>query len=317
MARILYLCHDNPNPSGGIRTLYRHVEILNSGGFDAYIVHYQTGFQPRWFQSAAPVIYADGGMGFNPDDWVVVPEDYCGALEGIRNVGCRKAVFCQGHYQIFQCLAPEASWRDYGISAVIASSIPICDFVRSVFGIEPAYIPLSLDHDLFSPGTDRERPLQVAFMPRKGAHHLRMARAIVHHLAPDLRDVPWVPIDALNESEVAATLRGAAFFLATGYREGFGLPPLEAMACGAMAIGFRAGGGTEYARDDNGFWVPDEDTFALAREMIRVFRAYRNPESGRLFDSVRAAGRATAASYNRAIETKRVIEFWSANAPQH
>ena|SRR5258705_3259523 len=314
MARILYLSHDNPRPSGGVRTLYRHVEILKKAGFDAYVVQHQKGFRMSWFRSEAPVLYAQDGLALNPEDWAVIPEDHTRGLEGLRNVGCRKAIFCQGHYQIFECIPPTASWSDYGATAALVSSIPIRDFVRSVFDIEPAYIPLSLDLDLFRPAAG-PRELQLAFMPRKGAQHLRMVQALIHHRAPDLEDIPWIAIDGFSEAEVAAILGRSAFFLATGFREGFGLPPLEAMACGAMVVGFRAGGGAEYARQDNGFWVTNEDTLALADKLIELLRAYRKGNAEALWNSVRAAGLATAARYTRDAEAKRVIEFWSEQAP--
>ena len=314
MPRILYLSHDNPRPSGGVRTLYRHVEILRNAGFDAYVVQYQNGFRPGWFSSEVPVLYAEGGLALHPEDWAVIPEDHSLVRGGLENVGCRKAIFCQGHYQIFECIPPTASWTDYGATAVLVSSLPIRDFVRSVFAIEPAYIPLSLDLELFRPLAE-PRKLQLAYMPRKGAHHLRMVQALIHHGAPELADIPWIPIDGHGEAEVAAILGRSAFFLATGHREGFGLPPLEAMACGALVVGFRAGGGAEYARLENGFWVPDEDTLALADKLIELLRAYREGNAGSLWESVRAAGYGAAARYTRSAESKRVIEFWSRQAP--
>jgi glycosyltransferase involved in cell wall biosynthesis len=314
MPRILYLSHDNPRPSGGVRTLYRHVEILRKAGFDAYIVQYQSGFQPGWFSSDVPVLYAEGGLALHAEDWAVIPEDHSLVRSGLENIGCRKAIFCQGHYQIFECIPPAASWMDYGATEVLVSSTPIRDFVRSVFAVEPAYIPLSLDLDLFRPGAE-PRKLQLAYMPRKGAHHLRMIQALIHHRAPELEEIPWIPIDGCGEAEVAAILRSSAFFLATGFREGFGLPPLEAMACGAIVVGFRAGGGAEYARQENGFWVPDEDTLALADKLIELLRAYRGGNAGSLWESVRAAGYSAAAQYTRGAEAKRLIEFWSRHAP--
>jgi hypothetical protein len=290
------------------------VEILRRAGFDAYVVHYQQGFRATWFQSDAPVLHAEGGLALDPADWVVIPEAHPAALEGFRNVDCRKAVFCQGHYLVFDFIAPESSWNAYGVTQVLVSSIPIRNFVQTIFGIEPAYIPLSLDSNLFRPAADPPT-LQVAFMPRKGAHHFRMMRGILYHRAPDLREIPWIAIDGCSEAEVAAILRRSAFFLSTGFREGFGLPPLEAMACGAMPVGFRAGGGCEYATQENGFWVPDEDTFALADKLIQVLRSYRDERASPQWESVRAAGLGTAARYTRDAEAKRVVEFWSRQAP--
>jgi hypothetical protein len=313
MARILYTCPDNPSPSGGVRVLYRHVEILKKAGFDAWVVHDQQGFRPTWFRSDVPLLYAQGGLALDPADWVVIPEAHSAALEGLRDVGCRKAVFCQGHFLVFNTLTPQGAWSDYGVSEVLVTSIAIRDFVKRIFRVDPVLIPLSLELSEFRPGNGPAHA-QVACMPRKGSHHLRMIQGMLHHMAPELRDVPWAAIEGLPEQEVAAVLRDSAFFLCTGYREGFGLPPLEAMACGAMPVGFRAGGGAEYATSENGFWVGDEDTIALADKLIELLRAYRHDPTDPRWRRTRQAGFATAARYTRAAEAQRLIEFWSARA---
>src|SRR5258706_7346156 len=143
MARILYVSHDNPSPSGGVRTLYRHVEILRDAGCDAFIVQHQRAFRITWFASTAPVLYAEGGLALEPADWVVIPEDHSAALAGFSGVGCRKAIFCQGHYHVFDYIPAASSWTDYGGSEVLVSSLPIRDFLRDVFGLEPKYVPFS------------------------------------------------------------------------------------------------------------------------------------------------------------------------------
>lgn len=55
--RIFYLCPDCDFPSGGIKRLYTHVELLCDNGYDAYIMHYNKGFKPKWFESQVPVVY--------------------------------------------------------------------------------------------------------------------------------------------------------------------------------------------------------------------------------------------------------------------
>ncbi len=40
MSVIYYLCGgESDHPTGGIRVMYRHVDILNEAGVPAYIVH--------------------------------------------------------------------------------------------------------------------------------------------------------------------------------------------------------------------------------------------------------------------------------------
>lgn len=48
--------------------------------------------------------------------------------------------------------------------------------------------------------------------------------------------------------EVLRIMSGHRYLLALSAVEGFGLPPLEAMSCGAAAVGFHGGGGSSYYR---------------------------------------------------------------------
>lgn len=314
MSRILYIATDSERPSGGMRVLFRHVEILCRAGFNAAIVRPRPGVAVNWFSSSAPVLYASKELGLSADDWVVIPEDYPGAIVALSRLQCRRAVFCQNHYYIFNGIAPRRSWSDFGISEVLVSSQTIRDFVARVFGIAPTHIPLSLDHSIFC-SADVQRKLQVALMPRKGAYHIPFIKGILHHLAPDLDDFAWVEIDGKNEHEVADILQQSAFFLSTSNREGFGLPPIEAMACGALVVGFKGGGGQEYATATNGFWVADEDAVAMSDCLRDLMRSYRQAPDDPRWQSVREVGIATASRYSAEREESALIAFWNSRAP--
>src|SRR5215470_3641694 len=76
MNRIFYECRDLNVPSGGIRRLYRHVEILNKNGFSAYILHLLPSFKPTWFEADVPITYWDGTLKLDSDDVLVIPEGH-------------------------------------------------------------------------------------------------------------------------------------------------------------------------------------------------------------------------------------------------
>ena len=57
-------------------------------------------------------------------------------------------------------------------------------------------------------------------------------------------------INPSNSFEVASILSGLDIFIYTSFTEGFGLPPLEAMACGASVISSKCGGINDYAKED-------------------------------------------------------------------
>ena len=59
---VYYLCPDIKTPVGGIRVIYRHVDILNRYGIPAYVVHKTLGFRVDWFKNDTPIVYWRDGM---------------------------------------------------------------------------------------------------------------------------------------------------------------------------------------------------------------------------------------------------------------
>ena len=59
-----------------------------------------------------------------------------------------------------------------------------------------------------------------------------------------------------GDAQMAEFYRGCDIFVFTSFIEGFGLPPLEAMACGVPVLTTDCGGIREYANDKNAMIVP-------------------------------------------------------------
>ena len=128
-------------------------------------------------------------------------------------------------------------------------------------------------------------------------------------LRPDLDHVQWDPIEGVPRAEVARRMAASEIFLAMGQREGLGLPPLEAMATGALVVGFYGGGGREYATPENGDWFGDDDHFAFVEALAARVDALI---AGERFEDRRAAGRATAASFGREAFEAQLAAAWGA-----
>jgi glycosyltransferase involved in cell wall biosynthesis len=79
-----------------------------------------------------------------------------------------------------------------------------------------------------------------------------------------IRFVGWVP-----EEDKPALLSGARAFLFPSVYEGFGLPVLEALACGTPAV-VASGSCLEEIAGDGALVVPPDDENALARAMIQI-----------------------------------------------
>ncbi len=266
--RILFVNYDSLEPSGGVKVIYSHVSHLMKNGYPAFVLHNQRDFKLPWLESDVPILYAENNIQISPNDIIVIPEDYKEALNVFRNIHVRKFVFCQNHYYIFKGLQNGDCWQDYGVSKVFCCSDIISKFIRTVFGYSKVPIIHNAIHlDRFKP---RDKKLQIAYMPRKIPRELDFIRNLFKRLYKQYDYIPWICIDKVNESKVAEIMSESAIFLSTSIFEGFGLPPLEAMASGCVVVGFHGDGGMEYASDDNGFWCNWNNITECAKTLGQV-----------------------------------------------
>jgi glycosyltransferase involved in cell wall biosynthesis len=82
------------------------------------------------------------------------------------------------------------------------------------------------------------------------------------------------PISGRPETEVAQLMRDSAIFLSFSDREGFGLPPAEAMASGCYVVGYTGMAGREFFDPAYCTPVPDGDLLAFARSVEEATVAY-------------------------------------------
>lgn len=92
-----------------------------------------------------------------------------------------------------------------------------------------------------------------------------------------------------GDAELVACYEQSRVFLLTSDREGFGLPPLEAMARGTPVVSFRCGGPELYIRDGGNSYLVDDvpqatgrirELLANAAELERMSRAARETAQG-------------------------------------
>ena len=168
MSRVLYISHDIKEPRGGIRVLYDHVAVLRAHGFDAFIVHLAPGFRYPFAPPGVPVI-AGSNLAISNTDILVVPEDYPPVIKKCRELTCRKVLFCQNHFFVFQGIAPGEAWSDFGFSGYMCVSSPIQQALKKWFGVSASVVRPSIDDVFFSEGLKPPTPpLAAACMPPSG-----------------------------------------------------------------------------------------------------------------------------------------------------
>ena len=305
--RILYVNYDSLEPSGGVKVIYSHVSHLVKNGYPAFVLHNQKGFKLPWLECEVPILYAEDNLQISPNDIVVIPEDHKEALNVFRNIQVRKFIFCQNHYYIFKGLQNGDSWQDYGVSKVICCSDIISKFIRNVFGYSEVPVihnAIHLNH--FKP---RDKKLQIAYMPRKTPGELDFIRNLFKRLYKQYDYIPWICIDKVNESRVAEIMSKSAVFLSTSIYEGFGLPPIEAMASGCIVVGFHGDGGMEYASNDNGYWCDWNNITECAETLGHVISLIENGDEIVRKTKNLALKKAGEYTYDR--QENDLLNFWS------
>jgi alpha-1,3-rhamnosyl/mannosyltransferase len=195
--------------------------------------------------------------------------------------------------------------------------ITISEFTRSevveVLGTAPEKvhaIPIAVEAPFTADGPRAEGDYVLAVGTLEPRKNLERVRDAVQRVGAELRVVGaegwggvkvegWV--GRVSDDELAALYRGARCLVYPSLYEGFGLPVLEAMACGTPVV-TSCGGATEEVAGDAGVLVDPLDTASIAGG---IEEALGRP------DELRARGleRATAFSWDRvAQETWAVYE---------
>lgn len=302
--RVLYLAPDVDRPSGGVGAIYSHVETLRHHGYDAFVVHFDAAKRYAWADEHIPVLAFSNGLRFYPDDVLVVPEGLLlPELAQMRRI--KKIAFVQSCLFAYSHPAGHNAWRDTDFQGALCCSELTERFTRHTLGIANVWrVPNVVDPEIFFP---REKKLQIAFMPRKNPEEVKFLRS--SFLLRNQEPVPWVQLDAMTPAQVGAALGQSAVFLSTCYYEGFNLPPLEAMSCAALVVGFHGYGGLEYATPDNGLWCAQGDLQDCLDKLEQAVALFSRADPR--LTPLQQNGLVTAERYRKPARDQALLSAWA------
>lgn len=314
-------------PAGGLAVLVRLAAHLFAAGFPVALAPRE--FTPDAVAELAPDVptipFEEARPG--PRDIWLVPEGWPNALAPGLSAGARCVVYCQNWAYLHNGLPPGVAWTSLPVS-FLAVSDPVAGFIELATGTRPPILRPGIDLSLFRPADGKPADeIRVAYMPRKNKalaeQIIRMIQARAPRTGLPMR---FVEIRDMTQLQVAAALAASHIFLAAGFPEGCPLPPLEAMACGCVVVGYAGLGGYDYLRPvapttapawpplrptpfgGNAFVTPDAD---VAQTVLALEAAARLivADAPALADVLRNA-RACARAYGLDAQAEAARQVW-------
>lgn len=222
-------------------------------------------------------------------DLLVANPSFSDHLFGLHLPG-RKLMYVQG-FNTFSVL-------DGFFDGYVCVSPFVQQFIKLTYGIDAPVIPafLELGHlEVNPPWLDRPRNQVLATGKYAFVDLLKRFAATMDARYPDL-DLQVNPVaGGMSHRDLLATMGAHRYFLTLSPCEGFGLLPLEAMACGCTVLGFHGNGGTGYMESGRNCAVvgyPDMEGLCIAVASVLL-------EEGRGL-RLAGAGEATARQYSYA-----------------
>lgn len=298
---LAFIVDTPPYPVGGVAAIYQFAMSMAARGHDAHLFHVG-GYEPLTKDLAVDVPWFSFPEGVSHHFAPGSPDDFDAfgradfvfgySAEGSmpHHVGL-PAVFVQGYRMLdqgqelagYQAPCPKICIAGWLVEVGRSLGVPDAQLV---------HIPYGLDHDQFRvtrPIEPRSPRLSFCYNPhpqKGGALALAVLEAVkakVPHLEatvfgskPPTEPLPgWISFrtDPPRRELVDEVYNSSSVFLCPSVVEGFGLPCIEAMACGAALVTTDNGGSRDYAIHDHTALVsPPEDAEAMTANVLRLLR---------------------------------------------
>jgi hypothetical protein len=303
--RILLRTDDN-HKIGGVRQIYRHIDVLNANGFDAAVIHPTKGFRCSWFENSTRTIGFEE-LNLTEDDYLVLPELDQDVPSFPGSDKCKVVVLAQnpfGFLRGFGGIRQLFEFYQKRVSGVICVSEHSRKHLQALLPhLKVHRIKYSFDKPPFGQGNTKQKV--ITFMPRRRGQDMDTILFILEKTGC-LAGWKIVPIIDVPESRVADIMRTASVFMAGGQMEGFGMPAAEAMACGCCVVGWHGYGAEEAFNPEFSRAVPDGDVFAY----IEALREILSKDMSEINQMGQKASRFIREQYSTEKEIRSILDAW-------
>ncbi|MBW2408315.1 MAG: tetratricopeptide repeat protein [Deltaproteobacteria bacterium] len=311
-SRVFYFCPDLVVKSGGVRRLYRHVDILVRNGFAAAILHAQKKFVlPD--QPDVPIEYFQNPGVLKKNDIVVIPEGFPSLMLKLKDMPIRRFVIALSWSYVFSMLPDSVDWRHFNIERVLAVCPFICQMISWSMGLPTHAIDFAINPELYHYQPEKKKR-QIAYIHNKAKDIDAFCRLLAARNPNYVRHFEWVALKHLNEVDYAARIRESEIFLNLSPAEGLLNSCFEAMAAGCIVAGFNSVGGQDMlvgeGTGQNCILAQNGDYVTLAYRMEPLLKDLLKGR-GHLWQPIIQNGIRGVEHHTPASEEKSVIDFWN------
>lgn len=335
--KIYFICPSNKFVTGGVKQIYKMVQTLNENNFDAVLLLKKDN-KESWFNSKVPIeispyifkkikySYKNKNFDFfgklvlkylklksvslEENSILVFPEIYGPRINEIEPQ-LKKVIFNQNCYYTFEHFYQNFNTNPYENANSLATIVVSEDSKKYLNFTFPKHqvhrLKIGVDTSTFSYSENKQKI--ISYMPRKLSEDSIQIINILK-IRNNLKTWSILPIENNTESEVAEILKKSAIFLSFNHREGFGLPPVEAMSCGCFVIGYQGQAGREYFKDEFSSTIPEGNIIKFVEEIEEAISNYEN-KFNELLTKGKMASKFITFEYNVEKEKQEILNIWN------
>jgi glycosyltransferase involved in cell wall biosynthesis len=318
---IYYYLPENDRPSWGAGVIYYHTWLLQKNNFAAHVLYDKKPYRLKWLKLDVSFKYLDdAGLKIQKNDILVIPE-VCVNLPSLRMLDCKKIVFVQNAFYIYQGLSTIKNYEEAGIEQVfyimphlkkILGMVTVLPLYETIPFVAPYYFKDKINHArkrriiLYPKFDNKEYVILKRMLEDKLG--LRQKRTI-EKLFASKNDWEIIELKDKTHHEVAEEMGQAAFFISLNTTEAFNTSVPEAMAAGCINICYEGVGPADFLEDKvNAFVFSNNHIYPMVEKIIELVERYDTIQPQ--LQLIRTNARSTADNYTLEKLETQLIPFF-------